>query len=246
MSKNITIYSPIPIEKYREVSNVSTFGNNSLIENSIIPDYFQPKDIKVLSDPVIQDGVDQVNYTWENITIGPMSAVIVAYSNYYGNGAEIYKTNQIDLPSASITQTYASNDSAFIMNYSIKNTGALRLDAPTFTLFFPEKVNGTQLIIPSNVTINSSEMYIIGNLLGHIIYIDGTGNSAKGDLIHSNASIPNYLDVNQQVNYPVEVTGTIENAGKIIPSFIIWYAADSDPYNTRKNDEDLASNRNNF
>ncbi len=226
LSKNITINNFVPRKYYKKVFAYPSFGKRALMQQSIIPDYFNPKSIKVLDEPVIIEEGNTINYTWDNVKIDPMEAVVAAYANYYEDSSEIYEQNMINLPSVSIIRSYDSNDSFFIMNYTVENTGALRLHAPKFILFFPEKANGTQLIEPSNVSVNSPcKMDIFENTS----YNDGTGYFSDGHMVLSHC--PEYLESNGQLNFLIEVKGKVENPGKLIPSLVIGFTVDSDLYN---------------
>lgn len=222
-SKNITVYNSIPKKNYKKVFRYPFFGKRALMPQSMIPAYFNPKSTKVLDEPMIIEGRDEINYTWNNVKVDPMEAVIVAYANYYEDGSEIYRQNIIDLPSVSITRFYDSYDSLYIMNYTLKNTGALRLHAPKFILFFPEKVNGTQLIEPSNVSVSS---LCKTDIFENTSYNDGTGYFSNGHMVLSHC--PEYLESNGLLNFLIEVKGKVENSGKLIPSLVIGFKADSD------------------
>jgi hypothetical protein len=232
--KNVTIYTSFSRRYEEGMDNYTRFGNNASVQQGIAPniqDYFFPDKIKLLGKPTIEIFDDEVNYTWYNITIEPKEAVIIKYSNYYGNGSNIYNTTDIYLPNALITRSYTKSSSnnfiSFIINCTMKNTANLRLQAPEIDFFFPEKNDeGAWLIKPSNISVNPSSH---ADVLGGVGYIDGTGNMKVGHLFSSH--FPKYIDANDQVNLLININGTIENAGTILPTIEISYAAYEDPYN---------------
>jgi len=234
--ETITINSALPKEDYRQLSIPDrsiypVFGNSTLQLGNPLSNYFSPNNATVLGNPNIQEGIDQVNYTWNNITIAPLSTVIVSYINYFEDGSEFYKTNTINLPSASISRTYSSNNSDYKMDYKIEDTGMFKLSNFNFSLFFPEIINGTQLINPSKIIVNTSEMNIINNVYSD----DGTGSLNKGQMISSSPNCSVYLAETGQLDILIEVNGTAENPGKIFPAFYVSYNIDSDPYNITGN-----------
>ena len=226
VSKCINISNPIPREKYKKVFIYPVIGKKAIIQQSMIPNYFNPKNATILNNPIIQESHNYINYTWNEINIDPMEAVIITYANFYDDGSKIYDMNNIYLPDIKITRSYNNYDSLFLMNYSVENIGKLRLGAPGLVLFFPEKIDGTQLIIVSNLSINSSNGM---DIFENTTYNDGTGKFSNGHMVLSNG--PEYIDTNRQLNYSINVKGIVVNTGKIIPSLIINYKADSDLYN---------------
>lgn len=224
--KTVTIINPIPEDKNIRISNYPAFGKRAIMGQSMISNYFNPKSVSILDKPVMYDDLNHVNYTWENVTINPHAAVIASYANYYENSSEIFSNSSINLPSAKIIRSYDSDNSSFIVNYSIANTGPLALHNPRFVLFFPYKVNDIPLVASSNLLINAS---CKTDVFDNTTYNDGTGKLSTGPMISSYC--PEYLGNNGQFNFSIRINGDVENSGNIFPSLIVSYKEDSDLYN---------------
>jgi len=226
-SKTVTILSPIPKERYKPSTGYPLFGKKYLIQQSLIPDYFHPATTRVLGNASIMEGDDSVNFVWDNITIAPQEAVIIAYANEYQDGSEINHHDGFELPGIKLTRSFDNHTSDFVLNYSMENTGNLGLHYPKFILFFPESVGGTRIFKPSEITIKSNcRMDIFENTS----YNDGTGSFSTGHMMLSHC--PEDLGSAQSDNFLIEIKGTGDHSGTLIPSIIMGYRADEDPFNT--------------
>ena len=225
-SKTITVEYPISKEKYRPLSGYPAFGKKYLIQQSSIPNYFNPKATRVLDRPAMIERNNTVNFEWENVIITPHEAVIIAYANEYQNGSEIYNAEGIEIPGIYLRRTYDSSNSVLVMNYSMENTEKFKLHSPKFILFFPESVNNNQIFQPSDITIKSNcRMDIFENTS----YNDGSGYFSSGHMMLSHCS--EYLDSAHTDNFLIEIKGKSNHLGKLIPSLVIAYRVDSDLFN---------------
>lgn len=235
VTKNITIRNTIPKNDFIQTSLYPSFGYNMRMPLNLIQsvqDYINPNNTTLLNEPEIQVEKDNVNYTWNNITIGPKDDVIIVYINYYDNLSNMYNMTNINLPDMVINRSYnkihmSDNNYSFIMNYTMKNIGGLQLSTPTLILFFPEIVDGIQLIKPTNISVNSLSQ---SDIIENDNYNDGTGQMSNGHLFLTN--FPVYLDANNQYEFDVTINGSIINNGKIFPSLIVSYNYETDPTNS--------------
>jgi hypothetical protein len=224
--KTVTVMSSLTTGKNDTLNNHTVFGNRSLMQQSNIPNLFYPKKTQVLEKPRIVEKGNEIQYIWNNITIDPDSAVIIAYSHDYMDRAEVYNGDQIILPGVNISRVFGENNSSFIMNYSLKNYGPAPLHGMNMKVFFPEKVNNVQLLDLAEMVVNSS---CRTNTIGKTTYNDGTGYFSTGKMLVS--SCPGNIRSGEQQNYSITITGKKQNSGIIYPSFITYYLVDEDPYN---------------
>lgn len=236
VSRNVTIYNTIPKKDYVQTSWYPLFGVNCTIPLDLIPyvqNYINPNNSIILNNPKIQVNDLNVNYTWDNVTIGPKDAAIIIYINYLDDDKNLYNTTSINLPDVIIKRLYnmtqvKGEDYIFTMNYTMKNVGKLPISGPKLRLFFPETtggVEGTQLITPTNIISDPRD-----DIIENDHYNDGTGQMNTGYLISTN--FPESLDTNEQYGLNVTINGTIENAGKIMPALIVQYDDIADPSNS--------------
>lgn len=233
VSKNVTIYTSIPIVAYKNLAIKNwtvypKYGKYALMTGDLLPQYFTPKNIDLLSDPKITMDDMQVNYTWDDVEIKPQSAVAVAYNNYYCEGSSIYHDNSIDLPCVSILNNFSNNDTFYTMNFTLKNTGKFNVH-PGCNVFFPNEINDRQILNVINISTN--QLLTVAN---NMTYCDGTGNPKPGYMMISN--ITDHIDSGDSASYMTYINGTVNCTGKIYPSLIInYYYNLDDPYNLTGN-----------
>jgi hypothetical protein len=223
--KTITVISSVP-----SGDNHTIFGNKSLMQQSTIPDLFYPKNTQVLEKPRIIEKGNETQYSWNDITVDPNTAAIIAYSHDYLDGLKIYQGDHINLPGVSISREFGERDSSYIMDYALKNTGSVPLHVANLNLFFPEKVNRIQLIDQAEMIVDSPCGKDIAEKTS---YNDGTGYFSNGHLLLSNCPEP--LKSGEQQDYTITIRGQKQNSGTIFPSVITYYRVDEDPYNTTGN-----------
>lgn len=228
--KTLTIISSVPASENHAIKNHTAFGNRSLMQQSTIPNLFYPKKTQVLEKPRIFEKENEAQYIWNDITIDPDTAVIIAYKNDYMDGLRIYDGDQINLPGVSISRVFNELNSSFVMDYSLKNTGSAPLHFANLNVFLPEKVNSVQLIDHAEMMVNSPCGIDIAE---KTTYGDGTGHYSTGQLLLSNC--PEDLKSGEQQNYSITISGQKLNSGTIFPSLIVNYRVDDDPFNVTGN-----------
>jgi hypothetical protein len=236
VSKNVTIYAFIPSQAYKNMSARNrtiypNYGLDAIMSGHLFPQYFNPKSVKILDDPVIEIGDTQVTYTWNNVEIAPMSAVDAAYSNYYCDDSSVYNNTSINLPGINIISNFSNVDTLYTMNFSVKNTGKFRL-YPGFDLFFPKEADGKPILKISDVSSNSA-LTVINNTS----YVDGTGNPSNSMVLgyDMTSNVEDYIDAGNSTNYVAIINGTVNGTGKIYPSLVINYCILDDVYNKTGN-----------
>ncbi|WP_292345870.1 MULTISPECIES: hypothetical protein [unclassified Methanoregula] len=224
--KTVSVTNLVPVGRDTPVHNHTVFGNRSLMQQSNIPNLFFPKKTQVLESAQISGTGNQTQYGWNNITIDPNCAVIIAYSHDFTEGSRLYNGDQINLPGVTISRNFSERDSSFILNYSLKNTGPVSLHNANLNVFFPEKANGIPLIESAVMNVTSPCGIDIAD---KTTYTDGTGHFSAGKLLLSDCT-GDIMSGGQQ-NYLVTVTGKKQNSGMIFPTVILNYRADTDPFN---------------
>jgi len=224
--KTLTVMSSVPASENHAIKNHTAFGNRTLMQQSTIPNLFHPKKTQVLEKPRIIEKGNDTQYIWNDITIDPNDAAIIAYSNDYMDSSGIYDGDRINLPGVSISREFNEFNSSFVMDYSLRNTGSAPLNVANLNVFFPEKVSGVQLIDSAEMVVNSPCGIDIAEKTS---YNDGTGHYSTGHLLLSNC--PDNLKSGEQQNYSITISGQKQNSGTIFPSVITYYRVDDDPYN---------------
>lgn len=225
-TKNITISSLIPKDKDKQVFNYPLFGQEAIMPQSIIQDNYGSYNVTLLGLPAIEKNGSGTNYIWRDVTLGPKEAVIVAYANFYEDGSAVYNLTQVKLPGLTLLRSYNYNNSHLDISFTLQNVGQHRLQKPRLVLFIPEEVDGKVIFYSNEISVNN---FSRADIYEKTYYNDGTGKMSKGHMFLSN--FPEYLDVNDRFNFQVAINGTEESKGILVPSFIISYIADYDPYN---------------
>ena len=234
-AKTVTIINHVKKEKFNPSTGYPLFGKKYLLQQSLIPDYLTPNNVHVLENPIFTEENDSVNFFWNNVTIGPHDAVIIAYANEYENETDIYSPDGFILPDLNLTSSYTDKDPVLYLNYTMTNTGKNEVHSPKFIVFFPEKINNTEIFQPSDITITSNcQMDIFENTS----YNDGTGHFSVGHMMLSHC--PEYLNTTQSNNFNIKIQGNGYHFGKLFPSLIIDYLEDGNLFN-KNADETILS-----